>query len=138
MANITYPPFSAIKEVYLPIDGNGSDDGTTLEQYKNKYGIDLDEFFKITLENGAILLHCPRFTKLFLVNTDEVVANTGMASVLIPNTTGVTLWDEGASDGETVIAFNDTNGDSVIGIRFFIADSDEFIKENIKIYVVVS
>lgn len=47
---MSYKTQLVVKEVYLPIDR--SDDGITIEQYKEKYGIDLYDVFIINKKEG--------------------------------------------------------------------------------------
>lgn len=53
------------KEVYIPVDLD--DDGMTLDEYKQKYGIDLNDFF--SFDSGGITLKTEaKRSKLFIVS----------------------------------------------------------------------
>lgn len=82
MGNISYPPFSPVKEIYLPF--NSADNGITLEQYKDKYGIDLRDFFSFEENAKQMYLKRDKLQKYYLVFIDGIKLVDGGVRVTEP------------------------------------------------------
>ena len=60
MANISYPKFGKVKTIVLPIP----DSPCTLDEYKDTYGIDLEEF--VSIQGNFIGFKVPANTQILL------------------------------------------------------------------------
>lgn len=66
---MAYKNFQVIKEIYIPVDLN--DDGISLDEYKQEYGIDLNEL--CLFDGGGITLKPKaKGAKLFIVSEHGV------------------------------------------------------------------
>ena len=66
-----YPNYQVCKEVFLPFDE--SDDGITIEQYKEKYGIDLRDYFEFSHEDGIVRKPC--LAKIYTIQLETGFVN---------------------------------------------------------------
>lgn len=118
-----YPNFGKVKTIVLPIPEFGN---FTINQYKEKYGIDLRDILKV--EGSEIIVKTNAFILLF----DAV--GTIWSRYLFPNDFSSVSYEEGSADAELVWIYKDSNGDVSIGIQFFIDKNDPCDIENLKLY----
>lgn len=114
------------KELNLPCP---MDKSFTLEQYKEKFGIDLKPFIK--LEEKQIYATFPNFTKVNLVC---VGLDISLISKVGPITySNQTEYDEGVEDATLTFEYVDSQGNAGYGIIFTIDKDTEFALENVKV-----
>lgn len=125
---MTYPNFGKVRTIVLPIDYN--DPSMSLEEYKDKYGVDISNFIFLDEGNHQIILSFPDFAQILLCEINYgLVAINGCPHIAQPNNLIVSQWDSGNSDGRTTIFYaNDVTG---FGLSFAISQDDDFKIENI-------
>lgn len=113
------------KELYLPI---AQDDELNLDEYKDKYGIDLSKYVHI---NGPeIAIRFPILYKVYLVALDyENICPVG----LINNFTA-SAYESGSTNAETSIMCTDLAENAGFGIRLVVNKDDDLTIDNIKIF----
>ena len=122
MANITYPPFGKVKTIVLPVKNIPY--GSSIEEYKELFGIDLKDF--IELDEDGYINFKPKPNDFYLLQCEIL----GGGFVLLPI----------ATVGRTKYVFGNTDGDLSLqgienseGIVFWVDSSDDFTLENVKI-----
>ena len=114
------------KEIYLPILTNN----TSLEEYKEMYGINLKEFIRI--RNNEIQIVFPHFTKVFLVyNQEDTYPN--ISKVGMPNRVGVVQYSAGSSAAHTQIIYEDHEEGYGFGLIFEVDKDLDLTVDNIVI-----
>ena len=119
-----YPSFGKVKTIVLPIDA--IDGEMTIEQYKEKYGIDLKDLIYLDELNKTILLK-NKDNLLILVND---MSSNSYLPIFCPPSISVQAWEEGNSNGN--ISFLDNSND--FGVIIEISQDDNFKIENVKVY----
>ena len=113
------------KEVILPLEKG---DDLTIEQYKEKYGIDIREVMDITISGSQIVIYLKPFINVLFCSLESI----GFAPSIVsrPIDGQVQEYDEGVNDGmyEFIFGLN-------YGWRYQIVcpKDKEFTLENVKI-----
>lgn len=108
MANKTYKTPLIVKDVYIPFSED--DDGITLEQYKDKYGIDLTEHFDFKDDSNSFYPK-PSFNKYYLVTirtSGDYWDNRVIPLLQVDNGSGVTsisLFFESDANGTMYVSY---------------------------------
>ena len=106
---------NVVKEIYLPINPDEDGAGLTIEQYKEKYGIDLKELFVFNTRDFQV--KCNKIAKLYVVNIG--VSSGSDFSSLISNKVIPVTYFKHSTDGEvtsTRIGVYDPDEGEVVGI----------------------
>lgn len=117
------------KEINLPI-ANG--DNLTIEEYKNKYGIDLKPYLRLE-RSGEIKFFVPNAKiNVVVLNMDETLAGNYIPSAVFdPSPVMVTgAYESGVKDATTILGTTNVNDDH-FGIQFGITNGKEFTLENL-------
>lgn len=123
---MSYKTFGKMKTITLPIDG--SDQDLTLEEYKEKYGIELKKY--IDLESGSIDLDFPSDALVLL----QTLSTTGYAlKIGFINSIPRHAWEEGNEDGYYMLISRDADDYNVFGIQLSIDKDDPLDFDHIKI-----
>lgn len=115
------------KEIYIPCLKE-DDASMTLDEYKDKYGLDLKQF--IVLYGSAIYFEFPLYAKVYLVSLERWA---DISNVSMINNITSQEWIEGDDDGFTSFMFTDIDKEHGFGIRLGIAKDEEFLIDNIVI-----
>ena len=110
---------NVVKEIYLPI--NVGDD-LSVEDYREKYGINLKDF--IALEGGYINIKFG-ISKVFLV--DLYIKEVYPYIVLSQDG-----YESGSAEGASLL-YGNPEGQASFCIKFYIDKDDDFSIENVKI-----
>lgn len=128
MANISYPQFGNVKTITLPI---ATGDNLTLDEYKEKYGIDLRPYIKLNTEDKEIQLNFDGFVLVRLMKSpgDAIFVST----VFAPNSFKVRLWNEGHNSASLSLTLKDADGNWDDGIKFEILSTSTFELDSIRV-----
>lgn len=115
------------KKIVLPIELG---DSLSLEQYKEKYGIDLKNFIKLQ-STGKIDLIAPDNTELIL--TDVGTDSPNYFGLFTGPITGLSqsAYIAGEQTGNTTISRIDIDMNVGFGINIFVDQADDFILDNV-------
>lgn len=125
MANISYPKFGKVKTIVLPINTSLM----TFDEYKEAYGIDLDDLF-ILSDNQYILKNEYKNVQILLLDSENYFSgNIGLKNILRydeveSGSTKATIFtlNLGVDDGDIVplgglaIFYDSSSEESSIGI----------------------
>lgn len=117
-----YPNFGKAKTITFPIDGKET--GYSIEEYKEKYGIDLRDILTID-ENLIVFKHDLNATILVL----DTMAYPAKSVSFAPNIS-TTAYLANTTPAELKLG----NAAGNLGISFYIAEDYELKLENLKIY----
>ena len=116
------------KEIYLPLSDGELVDGITLEEYQEKYGIDLKPFIKLDTFNKTISCDFG-FSKIYIVNADwNVYFCTNVFSYILVNSTQ--NWIEGEQGAYIILFFDESHE---YGFELLIPRDDDFKIENVRV-----
>ena len=128
MANVSYPQFGKVKTIVLPIPANS----ISLDEYKEKYGIDLREY--IYLDGHEIKL---KNVENALILIDDIDSNlVGSIRTLRPIISlGIQQWTSGSLDGSTIFGCVYNVADEVYeGLELIIDKDDDFTLDNVHVF----
>lgn len=129
-----YPAFGKIKTLTLPIPSQPM----TLEEYKERYGIDLLEY--VSLSDGGYINFNAHNSYVLLSETnyeneggdDEIVLNC--TNIIIPiASVVVSVWDSGKNDAETKLGIYNPSDGTMGGLMFSVSKNQSFTLDNVKI-----
>ena len=126
-----YDIFGKSKTIVLPVPGV---QGMSLEEYKNKYGIDLKDFIRLdgtritfNTNHSLILIDGSTYDGLLLVN--------GIENAIIPSTdSSLEDYVAGSSDARLTIGVYNVEEEIVCGISFYLSRNKEFSIDNIELF----
>lgn len=132
------PIFGKIRTVVIP--ATLPSETFTLDEYKEKTGIDLLDVFNIILdENGYIQIYAKENTLVLiqsaLLDEDDAPIENGLS--LANDRPQQDKWISGSSDGMTIVGYSISNGLGGFltggGLEFTISKNSQFKVENIKV-----
>lgn len=111
-----------VKKIYLPIEEG---EELTLDEYKEKYGIDLRKFIKLNDDKDILTLFgdvelylvCKGWEEVFGTSVRQVSTN------IVKN-----AYSSGLQNGVTILG---VNPDNEYGIEFYISRDEEFSVDNV-------
>ena len=138
---MAYPNFGKVKTIVLPIPYSW----IGIDEYKEKYGIDLKEFIKLNFTSKSIELEKSPNTLILIDLSDSIdyagfiglpaLVPLGSFSVMDPE-----YYDSGVNDATlNYMLFKYSTDDGLLGLailRFRISKDDDFSYDNLKISVV--
>ena len=131
MGNISYPSFGKVKTIVLPVPS----DVLSVEQYKDRYGIDLKDI--LILDNDAKKIYVKTNACLFIRDEGGICENFSVYglknSIYHVSCFSIQEYVSGSAVAQLVLGIYDFVGESVVGISFTIGESDDFIFDNIQI-----
>lgn len=124
----SYPAFGNVKTITLPIS---TGDNLTLDEYKEKYGIDLRPYIKLNTEDKEIQLNFDGFVLVRLMKSsgDAIL----VSSVFAPNKFNIHYWSEGHDSAVLSLMLADADGNWADGIKFEIESTSPFELDSIRI-----
>ena len=126
-----YKNFQVTKELHLPI---GDDDQEiTLEQYKEKYGIDLSKY--LSIESNYIIFNTPFLEKLYLILMPRSQAYIGSYGKVMTNLELIQIdeYEAGTKDAVSILGIYSHDESGYFGIKFSLNKDDELDIKNIKV-----
>lgn len=129
MANRSYPNFGKVKTIVLPYVQEFDGIPATLDEFKEKTGIDLKPFVYLGA-GGIVSLRAPN--TMFLLNSDGAY---GKAYSLIsaPNQIDSHTWEKDANDGDFILHIFDSNSNFDFTFSLIVDKDSDFLIDNVKI-----
>lgn len=127
MANVSYPQYK-LTDIILPIEHG---DYLSLEEYKQKYGIDIKKLLDIQIDGDNIICLFQPFNRYYIVDVSargSIFPPTAMITLV-----GTQEYDEGSVDAYLMLAVEDINGDSGFGIFITCSKDSDLTLDNIKV-----
>ena len=125
---MSYPVFGKVKTIVLPVPT--PDDAISLQQYKDRYGIDLKDFLVLEPDYGLIDFIAPK-DSIVLFNTREVSEHFEHIVIL-----GLDVLQESSSKPYNVDTSSNAELNLVftsVNMQFYIRYTDDFTIDNILI-----
>lgn len=126
-----YPNFGKVKTIVLPCDFR---EELTIDEYREKFGIDLREFISLGSIVKDMKFNAPN--SLVLISTRSgIMEGAYNVNMLVPVTTSSFQVhnSEDQKDASLTLGGYNTEENSLYGITFKIKHTDEFKIENLKV-----
>lgn len=124
-----YPIFGKVKNIVLPCD---TSDPLTLDQYKEKYGIDLKEF--LVVENNVIKFKADNSVIYIQTRNEQGAQAVYGTSFLCPVTSSlITAYESGQSSAKLMLGVYNNDEQDYCGIGLTIDKDDEYTLDNVKV-----
>lgn len=128
------------KEVHLPITME-SGNGITLEEYKNRYGIDLTDILEFNIISNTLEIRVKPFYKVWIysANPKPQVFSDFMGYMVQASNGCVSEseWASGVTAAETKFGAWDDQDEGFVGLYFSISQADELDIKNIKVKALI-
>ena len=112
-----------IKAIYIPCDEEFLNNDPSLEEYKEKYGIDLEKVLNIKIVTSAVpRIEMPKNTKVYLVAGNYADLLDTCPKVAMPNFIEENSAEHKLTIGVTSLTYTGGNLATGTGFGFIIAD----------------
>ena len=129
-----YPIFGKVKTLVLPLPN----ETYSIEEYKNKYGIDLTQFIKLNTNFGQIDFVPQLHTMICLEDIHGYGGEIFGTSKIVPAlTNSFSQYVSGSQDGIFILGVYAIGEEALEGLEIRISKDKDFSMENVKISALI-